>query len=62
MELSNQPLVIIGVYSPYRRLKIELKESFFDELTDVIQKIDKNKEILLMGDFSGRVGMDIKIK
>ena len=50
---------MIGVvYAPTDDSKIELKESFFDQLANVIQKIGKNKESLLMGYFNGGVGME----
>lgn len=46
--LSQQmSFIIIGVYRPP-----SAKDTFYDQLTDILKECNHNKELILMGDFN----------
>lgn len=56
LVLSGQDIVVIGVYSPTDDASLQEKDEFTDKLTQVVDNIGNGKEIVMMGDFNGRVG------
>ena len=48
-------LYIVGVYAPPSLRPVEEREQFNKDLTEVLDKIAYNMEVLIIGDFSVRL-------
>lgn len=57
MEHNNY-LNIISVYAPTLDKSDEIKDKFYEELTQCLDRIQTREQILLLGDFNARVGRD----
>jgi exonuclease III len=55
LSLLNGNFRIVGVYAPIEGTEQETEE-FYSDLQQVIDKIPKNEDIILAGDFNGRIG------
>jgi hypothetical protein len=53
--LVNQNFTTVGVYPPIEGKEQETEE-FYNELQQVIDKIPKKTNIIIAGDFNGRIG------
>lgn len=56
MQIRGQKLEIIAAYAPTNDCHDGIKEKFFTDLSDVIDKINQGHQIVIMGDMNGRVG------
>ena len=56
LQIHGHTLVIIGVYAPNNDADITVKDSFFNKLTGVVEIVNQRKEIIMLGDFNGRIG------
>lgn len=59
-KVCGKDIVIVAVYAPTDDANIVTKDQFEEDITAVLGKINKRKEIILLGDFNGRVGKKIK--
>lgn len=50
---------VIGVYAPNNDASGDEKRAFYDDLREVVDECLDGHELLLMGDFNGRVGRKI---
>lgn len=57
MTLFAREVVIIGVYAPTNDTKDQEKDTFWATLRETIEKIPRRKELIIMGDMNGRVGI-----
>ncbi|XP_049772446.1 uncharacterized protein LOC126159060 [Schistocerca cancellata] len=48
---------IIGAYAPTNDTKDKEKDTFWATLRETIEKIPRRKELIIMGDMNGRVGI-----
>jgi exonuclease III len=55
IKVLNRNFTIVGVYVPVEG-KEQDTEEFYKELQQSIDKIPKNENIILAGDFNGRIG------
>ena len=51
-------LTLISVYAPTLTSDDETKDSFYDDLHRTIRSVPKNDKLVVLGDFSARVGRD----
>lgn len=51
-------LNVISVYAPTLYKSDEIKEKFYEELSQCLKSINAKEQILLLGDFNARVGRD----
>jgi exonuclease III len=58
LPLEDTTLSIISAYAPTLASSDELKETFYNKLTDAINNIPFSHKLLVMGDFNARVGTD----
>ncbi|KAK7872016.1 hypothetical protein R5R35_004529 [Gryllus longicercus] len=56
MMLYGYPTTIIGVYGINDNALVDEKESFFGDLNEIIGNIPIHHEVILVGDWNGRVG------
>lgn len=56
LQKGGHKIVIIGVYAPTDDSDVEVKEEFFNKLTQVLSDVNPRKELILMGDLNGRTG------
>ena len=57
---KNKFLTIISVYVIMLTLEESIKNSFYDQLHDILVKIPVEDKLILMVDFNARVGRDSK--
>ena len=57
MTLFAREVVIIGVYAPTNDTRDQEKDTFWTILRETIEKIPRRKELIIMGDMNGRVGI-----
>lgn len=55
---KDRLLTLINVYAPTMMYTDNEKESFYQELTQVVLKVPKEDKLLILGDFNARVGTD----
>jgi len=55
IKVLNRNFTIVGVYAPVEG-KEQDREEFYRELQQSMDKIPKNGNIILAGDFNGRIG------
>ena len=58
---NNQLATIISVYAPTLDAEEDSKEQFYSELELVLTTIPKGDKLILLGDFSARVGRDCRL-
>lgn len=56
--LNNNFLNIISVYAPTLDKADDIKDQFYEELTQCLNGVRPRDQVLLMGDFNARVGQD----
>ena len=56
--LDGSNLSIISAYAPTLPQSDEIKDSFYDSLSDAIGEVPSSHKLLVMGDFNARVGSD----
>jgi hypothetical protein len=56
--LKGSTLSIISAYAPTLPQSDEVKDTFYDELSEAIGKVPASHKLLVMGDFNARVGSD----
>lgn len=59
VDILAHRIVIIGVYAPTDDASVAEKEEFLEKLTLLLNTVGNNKEVILMGDFNGRVGSSL---
>lgn len=62
LKVKGRKVRILGIYAPTDDSDMTTKDEFFDKLSEEIDN-SKNQEIILLGDYNGRVGkaLDSKI-
>jgi len=55
---DNKFATLISVYAPTLQADLTVKEAFYQELHDLLQRVDSNDKVLILGDFNARVGQD----
>jgi len=58
LNTTTGPVNLISVYAPTLSASKETKDEFYDQLDSLIQRIPKDEQLLLLGDFNARVGAD----
>ena len=58
IPLDKFTISILSVYAPTLASSDEVKESFYDDLTNAIKAVPASHKLLVMGDFNARVGTD----
>ena len=58
IPLEGTILSIISAYAPTLPQSDEIKDSFYNTLSDVIDAVPTSHKLLLLGDFNARVGID----
>ena len=63
MLIKGRDIKIFGIYAPTDDSDTNTKDTFFDKLSEELNKIKNKQEIILLGDLNGRVGraLDSKI-
>lgn len=56
LEVFGHKLILIGVYAPTDDATADIKDSFFEKLTSILDTVGNRKDVVLMGDFNGRIG------
>ena len=56
--LDGSNLSIISAYAPTLPQSDEIKDSFYDLLSDAVGQVPSSHKLLVMGDFNARVGSD----
>lgn len=51
-------ITLVNVYAPTMTYSNEEKDAFYQELTQVVQRVPREDKILILGDFNARVGTD----
>ncbi|XP_063624759.1 uncharacterized protein LOC134796499 [Cydia splendana] len=54
----NNFLNVISIYAPTLDKSDDIKDQFYEELTQALSKVKSREQILLLGDFNARVGRD----
>lgn len=57
LKLDAKPLHIILIYGPENKRDVNTRESFYEHRQSMIDEITKNEYMIIMGDFSTRVGI-----
>lgn len=55
-EVFGHKLRLIGAYAPTDDTTADIKEIFFEDLTRMLDTVGNRKNVVLMGDFNGRIG------
>ena len=50
------PVTIIATYAPTLTSDIDVKESFYSQLSAIVQKTSSTERLMILGDFNARVG------
>ena len=58
LQTRSGKVNIISAYAPTLDADPEVKDRFYDELSDVVSRIPSEEEMILLGDFNARVGRD----
>ena len=58
LQMNRGRMHIFQVYAPQQGLTNQIKEQFYEELKSEIESLPNNENIIIMGDLSGRVGLD----
>ena len=59
--VKNQHATIISAYASILNAEEDAKENFYAKLYDVLSSTSKDDKIILLGDFSARVGKDHRL-
>lgn len=46
--------MVVGAYAPSKDKEDEVKDKFYDELTDLVERVGARKELLLLDDLNTR--------
>lgn len=57
-KISGRSVVVIGVYWLDDCAKSAMKDSFQNNLKSIVENVDKEHELVILGDFNSRVGVD----
>ena len=55
---DNKFATVLSVYAPTRQAENGIKEAFYRDLDNPLQQVDSKDKLLILGDFSARVGRD----
>ena len=58
LNTTTGPVTFICAYAPTLTAVPEVKDEFYENLSDTIQKVSTKDQIILLGDFNARVGSD----
>lgn len=58
MLKNRHNITIIGVYTPSENADKQIKDSFYNTLSDIITNIKSDNEIYVLGDLNGRVAKE----
>ncbi|GFU73820.1 craniofacial development protein 2 [Trichonephila clavipes] len=57
LSISGQNITVIGVYGTDETAKPTVKDAFQEDLKNVLKKIKKQHELIMLGDFNSKVGV-----
>ena len=57
---DNKFATVLSVYAPTRQAENGIKEAFYRDLDNPLQQVDSKDKLLILGDFSARVGRDFE--
>lgn len=57
LSISDQKIIVIGVYGTDESAKPTVKDAFQENLKNVLKKIKKQHELIMLGDFNSKVGV-----
>ncbi|GFS48612.1 craniofacial development protein 2 [Trichonephila inaurata madagascariensis] len=57
LSISGQKIIVIGVYGTDETAKPTVKDAFQEDLKNVLKKIKKQHELIMLGDFNSKVGV-----
>ena len=58
---ENKLATVLSVYAPTLQTKTGVKEAFYRDLHDLLQQVDSNDKLLILGDLNARVGRDFEL-
>lgn len=58
--MLGHKILIIGVYAPHDDANLEINEEFFEVLISILSSTGSSKEVIVMGDFNGRISRKAK--
>ena len=56
----NKFATVLSVYAPTLQAETGVKEAFYCDLHNLLQQVDSKDKLLILGDFSARVGRDFE--
>jgi len=56
LKKNGYDIVVVGVYAPTDDAEVLVKDQFYEALTQVLTKINPQKEIFILGDLNARTG------
>ena len=58
---DNMFATVLSVSAPILQAKTGVKEAFYRDLHDLLQQVDSNDKLLILGDLNARVGRDFEL-
>ena len=58
---DNKFATVLSEYAPTLQAEIGVKEAFYRDLHNLLQQVDSNGKLLILGDFNSRVGRDLEL-
>ena len=58
LNTTAGPVTLVSVYAPTLSATPDIKDEFYDQLTATISNIPNKEQLILLGNFSARVGAD----
>jgi hypothetical protein len=60
LTIVNMKLSIVGVYAPNEDASVQDKEQYLELLSDTVNEIGNNREVILVADMSARRGKKLQ--
>ena len=58
---DNKFAIVLSVYAPTLRAETGVKEAFYRDLHNLLQRVDTKDKLLILGDFNARVRRDLEL-
>ena len=58
LNATAGPVTLVSVYAPTMSATSDTKDEFYENLAAIISSVPNNEQLILLGDFNGRVGAD----
>ena len=59
---ANKFATVFSVYAPTLKAETGLKKAFYRDLHNLLQQVDAEDKLLILGDFNARVGRDFELQ